>query len=208
MENSKKESTVQCHPSLLWKPAVPMTEFLHWPWIQGWLLFSGPLHAVWQLYAVHLPLTRCCESMTVRPTLFLCCYSDAQRVGPPVLVLENTNWLTVVLTGSSTFQPKITAREALLHAFAFHEGIPKYTVLWQYPCPRKSAWKVLEAVTQLLRILNVLSGNTLDVRAPVWTAPDGFPDVFLGQQPPSVWLWRHDLGLPLVLQIAFYKAFA
>lgn len=78
----------------------------------------------------------CCAPMTVRPTLFLYCYSNAQRGGPPVLVLEYTNQLNVVLTGSSTFQPKITSREALLHARAFHEGIPKYTVLWQYPCPR------------------------------------------------------------------------
>ena len=168
----------------------------------------GSLQAVWQLRAVCLPLALCCEPVTGGPTIFLCCYNDEQRESPPVLLLEYTSWLTVVLTGSSAFQPKITSREALLHAFAFHEGIPKYTVLWQYPCPWKSTWKVLEAVPQLLRIQNVLSGDRLDATAPVWTVPDGFADVFLGQQPPSVCLWRYDLGLPTVLQIGFYKAFA
>ena len=95
----------------------------------------GPLQAVWQVHAVCLPLALCCEPVTGGPTLFLCCYNDEQRESPPVLGLEYTSWLIVVLTGSSAFQPKITSREALLHAFAFHEGIPKYTVLWQYPCP-------------------------------------------------------------------------
>lgn len=116
------------------------------------------------------------------------------------------NCMLVRLLGSSTFWLKITPRKPLLHASACSKAIPKYTVLWQYPCPGKPTWKALQAVTRLLRTLNVLSGNSLNVRGPVWTVADGFPDVFRGQQPPSVWLWRYDPDLPTVFQTKFCKA--
>lgn len=119
----------------------------------------------------------CAMSTSSVGSMLFYCYRDPHIVDPLNLVLEYTNWLVVVLIGSSTFWLKITSSESIVGASSLQQG---HFVLWHYSYPGESKWKVLHSVTQRVGILCVLSGNSLSLRSPVWTLADGFPDVFLG----------------------------
>lgn len=122
-------------------------------------------------------LSLCAISASAVGSALFYCYSDLHTGDPLYLVLEYTNWWTVALIGSSTFWLRVTSGEPLVYASTPQQA---RTVPWQASHPGKSKWEVFQAVTQIVRILHVLSGNSLSLRTLAWTVADGFPDVFPG----------------------------